>query len=162
MNHLGRRHGYKAVAWRAGCWGERGVQSILNGAFQWISAHLAVDAQGGRFWQLMLAERAIQAACGSESQVKIFADQEDFSLEYCDSISADQDCTLMLNGNPIRHVRVDCRVAILDDNRPRELRVVKTVPMIKKFREEDAPLTHVHQPPLSLSLSRSCVCHVCN
>ena len=40
MNYLGRRFGYKAVAWRAGCWGERGVQSILRGAFQWVSAHL--------------------------------------------------------------------------------------------------------------------------
>jgi hypothetical protein len=60
MNYLGKRNGYKAVAWRAGCWGERGVQSILRGAFQWVSAHLAVDAVGGRFWQLMLAERAIQ------------------------------------------------------------------------------------------------------
>jgi hypothetical protein len=60
MNFLGKRNGYKAVAWRAGCWGERGVRSILRGAFQWVSAHLAVDAVGGRFWQLMLAERAIQ------------------------------------------------------------------------------------------------------
>lgn len=60
MNYLGKRNGYKAVAWRAGCWGERGVRSILRGAFQWVSAHLAVDAVGGRFWQLMLAERAIQ------------------------------------------------------------------------------------------------------
>jgi len=87
----------------------------------------------------MLAERAIQAACGPESKVKIFADQEDFSLEYCDNESADQDCTLMLNGNPIRHVRVDCRVFLLDENRPRELKNIKTVPMRKTFREEEAP-----------------------
>lgn len=139
MNFLGKRNGYKAVAWRAGCWGERGVRSILRGAFQWVSAHLAVDAVGGRFWQLMLAERAIQAACGPESKVKIFADQDDFSLEYCDSESADQDCTLSLNGKPIRHVRVDCRLVLLDEKRPRELKVVKTVPMIKSFREEEAP-----------------------
>ena len=139
MNHLGKRHGYKAVVWRAGCWGERGVQSILRGAFQWVSAHLAVDAVGGKFWQLMLAERAIQAACGPESKVKVFAEQEDFSLEYCDNERADQDCTLMLNGSPIRHVRVDCRVALLDENRPRELKDIKTVPMKKSFREEEAP-----------------------
>jgi len=60
MKFFGKRNGYKAVAWRAGCWGERGVRSILHGAFQWVSAHLAVDAFGDRFWQLMLDERAIQ------------------------------------------------------------------------------------------------------
>lgn len=36
MNHLGRRNGYTSVVWRAGCWGNRGVQSILAGAFQWV------------------------------------------------------------------------------------------------------------------------------
>jgi hypothetical protein len=36
------------------------VEAILAGAFQRISAHLAVDAIGGKFWQLMLAERALQ------------------------------------------------------------------------------------------------------
>ncbi len=76
MKHLGKRHGYKTVVWRAGCWGDRGVKAVLAGAFQWVSAHLAVDAIGGRFWQLMLAERAVQAACGPERKVKIFADQD--------------------------------------------------------------------------------------
>jgi hypothetical protein len=52
------------------------VKAVLAGAFQWVSAHLAVDAIGGRFWQLMLAERAVQAACGPERKVKIFADQD--------------------------------------------------------------------------------------
>lgn len=139
MNHLGKRSGYKAVVWRAGCWGERGVKSILLGAFQWVSAHLAVDAVGGKFWQLMLAERAIQAACGPERKVKIFAEQEDFSLQYCDNEMADQDCVLTMNGKPIRHVRVDCRVALVDEGRPRELRGPKTAPMVAKFREEEAP-----------------------
>jgi len=140
MNHLGRRHGYKAVVWRAGCWGERGVQSILRGAFQWVSAHLAVDAVGGKFWQLMLAERAVQAACGPESKVKIFAEQEDFSLEYCDSERADKDCALMVNGRPIRHIRLDVRVALLDDNRPREFKEIKTKPMRKHFNKvEEGP-----------------------
>jgi hypothetical protein len=46
---------------------------------------------------------------------------------------------LSLNGKPIRHVRVDCRLVLLDEKRPRELKVVKTVPMIKSFREEEAP-----------------------
>ena len=80
MKHLGERSGYTSVVWRAGCWGNRGVQSILAGAFQWVSAHLAVDAVGGKFWQLMLAERAVQAACGPESKVKIFAVDEGTSF----------------------------------------------------------------------------------
>ena len=36
MNHLGRRSGYSSVVWRAGCWGNRGVQAIMKGAFQWV------------------------------------------------------------------------------------------------------------------------------
>lgn len=76
MKHLGDRNGYHSVVWRAGCWGNRGVEAILAGAFQWVSAHLAVDAKGGKFWQLMLAERAVQAACGPESRVKVFAAAE--------------------------------------------------------------------------------------
>ena len=76
MKHLGKRCGLKTVVWRAGCWGDRGVRAILAGAFQWVSAHLAVDATGGRFWQKMIAENAVQAACGPERKVKIFADQD--------------------------------------------------------------------------------------
>jgi len=116
MNHLGKRNGYKSVVWRAGCWGERGVKAIQDGAFQWVSAHIAVDAEGGKFWQLMLAERAVQAACGSQSQVRILAQQEDFSLEYCDE-GDDSDCVLTVNGRPIRHVRLDCRVMVHDPDR---------------------------------------------
>lgn len=76
MKHLGKRSGLRTVVWRAGCWGKRGSQSILDGAFQMVSAHLAVDAVGGRFWQLMLAENAVQNACGPRNKVKLFADQE--------------------------------------------------------------------------------------
>ena len=72
MNHLGKRSGYNSVVWRAGCWGGRGVEAIQDGAFQRVSAHLAVDAIGGKFWQLMLAERALQAACGAEREIKVF------------------------------------------------------------------------------------------
>ena len=139
MNHVGRRNGYKAVVWRAGCWGERGVQSILAGAFQWVSAHLAVDAVGGKFWQLMLAERAVQAACGPERKVRVFADQEDISLEYCDDAEADADCNLTVDGRPVRHVRLDCRVLLEDENRKRVLKNVKTKKLDKKFVEEEAP-----------------------
>eukprot|EP00542_Grammatophora_oceanica_P022807 CAMPEP_0194028860 /NCGR_PEP_ID=MMETSP0009_2-20130614/2730_1 /TAXON_ID=210454 /ORGANISM="Grammatophora oceanica, Strain CCMP 410" /LENGTH=732 /DNA_ID=CAMNT_0038668371 /DNA_START=18 /DNA_END=2216 /DNA_ORIENTATION=+ len=139
MKYLGQRNGYNSVVWRAGCWGERGVKAIKDGAFQWVSAHLAVDAVGGRFWQLMLAERAVQAACGPERKVKVFADQEDISLEYCDEAEADSDCVLTVDGQPVRHVRLDCRVALVDDERPREFVPVKTTLQTKKTMEQDAP-----------------------
>jgi len=139
MKHLGKRNGYESVVWRAGCWGERGVRSILADAFQWVSAHLAVDAVGGRFWQLMLAEQAVRAACGPERKVKIFADQEDISMEYCDDIEADKDCTLTVDGRPVRHVRLDCRVALVDKDRPREFQPSKTKKLSKKLMKEQAP-----------------------
>lgn len=118
MKHLGERNGLQTVVWRAGCWGQRGVQAILDGAFQWVSAHLAVDAVGGKFWQLMVAENAVQAACGPASKVKVFADQEDVSLEYCDQEDADTDCTLTIDGKPVRHIRLDCRIGLVDQDRP--------------------------------------------
>ena len=162
MKHLGKRNGYESVVWRAGCWGERGVRSILADAFQWVSAHLAVDAVGGRFWQLMLAEQAVRAACGpvscraghlvvsssnvsriffltKERKVKIFADQEDISLEYCDDVEADKDCTLTVDGRPVRHVRLDCRIALVDPDRKREFQPSKTVKLSKKLMKEQAP-----------------------
>jgi pyrimidine deaminase RibD-like protein len=139
MRHLGKRNGLHTVVWRAGCWGDRGVKSILAGAFQWMSAHLAVDATGGRFWQLMVAENAIQAACGPERKVKVFADQEDISLEYCDAPDADTDCSMKIDGKPVRHIRLDCRVALVDPNRPREFQLLKTAKMNPKIIEEAAP-----------------------
>lgn len=129
MNHLGNRNGYKSVVWRAGCWGQRGVDAIIDGAFQWVSAHLAVDARGGKFWQLMLAEQAIQSACGPMSKVRVFAEQEDINLEYCDETDLESDCALMVNGKPIRHVRTDCRVLVVDSARPTEYHMTKTAPM---------------------------------
>lgn len=139
MKHLGERNGYNTVVWRAGCWGERGVQSILAGAFQYVSAHLAVDAKGGRFWQLMLAENAVQAACGPMRKVQIFADDQDLSLEYCDEPDADSDCVLTVDGRPIRHVRLDCRLALIDDERPRQLIPAKTKNLDEKSLYEEAP-----------------------
>merc|ERR1712007_83640 len=134
MNHLGKRNGYNAVVWRAGCWGQRGVDAIMSEAFQWVSAHLAVDAIGGKFWQLMLAERAIQAACGPENKVKVLAEQEDFSLEYCDD--EEGDCELTVNGRPIRHIRLDSRVLVIDENRPHEYVLTKTAPLQEKLTTE--------------------------
>jgi len=139
MTHLGKRNGYGSVVWRAGCWGQRGVQSILTGAFQCVSAHLAVDAKGGKFWQQMLAERAIQGACGPESRVKVFSSDEDISLEFCDSNNADMDCVLTKDGKPVRHVRLDCRVALYDKDRPREFVIAPTKRLDKKVIEEEAP-----------------------
>jgi hypothetical protein len=139
MHHLGRRSGYSSVVWRAGCWGNRGVDSILAGAFQWVSAHLAVDAKGGKFWQLMLAERAVQGAVGPESKVKVFSGQEDISLEYCDQPEADSDCTLTVDGKPVRHVRLDCRVALVDADRPREFVLANTKLFDRHVIEEEAP-----------------------
>jgi len=139
MRHIGERSGLQTVVWRAGCWGERGVKSILAGAFQWVSAHLAVDAVGGKFWQLMVAENAVQNACGPVSKVKIFADQEDISLEYCDQEDADTDCTLTIDGRPIRHVRLDCRVGLVDETRAREFVLLKTKKLDRRQIEEQAP-----------------------
>ena len=139
MRHLVERNGLHTVVWRAGCWGERGVKAILEGAFQWVSAHLAVDAVGGKFWQLMLAEKCIQAACGPISKVKVFADQTDISLEYCDVPDVDSDCSMRIDGRPVRHIRLDCRVGLVDANRPREFIIAKTKKADRKTIEEQAP-----------------------
>jgi pyrimidine deaminase RibD-like protein len=139
MKHLGTTDGLHSVVWRAGCWGERGVRAVLAGAFQWVSAHMAVEAMGGKFWQLMLAENAVQAAVGPRSKVKVFADQEDISLEYCDQPDADKDCVLSIAGRPVRLVRLDCRVALVDDSRPREFSIAKTRKMDRKTLTEEAP-----------------------
>ena len=116
LKHLGKESGIQNVVWRAGCWGERGVRAIVAGAFQRVSAHVAVDAVGGKFWQLMIAENAIQAACGPQSRLHVQADQEDLSLEYCDDPDADSDCVLAIDGRPVRHVRLDCRVTVHDED----------------------------------------------
>lgn len=139
MKYLGERNGLRTVVWRAGCWGQTGVKAILDGAFQWVSAHLAVDAIGGRFWQLMLAENAVQAACGPERKVKIFSDQDDLSLEYCDEPDADSECSVTVKGRPVRHIRLDSRIALVDESRPREFRPFQTEQINKRFIEEQAP-----------------------
>ena len=87
----------------------------------------------------MLAERAIQGACGPESKVKIFAASDDISLEYCDEPEADSDCTLTVDGRPVRHVRLDCRAALVDPDRPREFVTAKTKVRDQKKLEEEAP-----------------------
>ena len=65
--------------------------------------------------------------------------KKDLSLEYCDEPEADSDCTLTIDGRPVRHIRLDCRVALVDDSRPRDLVNVKTKRLDKRFIEEQAP-----------------------
>ena len=138
MKYLGKKNGLYTVVWRAGCWGNRGVKAILAGAFQCVSAHLAVDAIGGQFWQLIIAENAIQAACGPRSQVQVLAD--DISLEYCDDPSVDTDCNLTMDGGrPVRLVRVDCRVGLVDGSSPAEIIQPKTEKLDRTQLIEQAP-----------------------
>lgn len=85
----------------------------------------------------MLAERAIQGACGSESRVKVFAGQDDINLEYCDE--EDADCELTVNGRPIRHIRLDCRVLASDPERLTEYVLTKTAPLAREKLGETAP-----------------------
>jgi hypothetical protein len=114
------------------------VEAILAGAFQRVSAHLAVDAIGGKFWQLMLAERALQSACGPERTIKVFAEDDDINLEYCDREDADMDCALLFDGRPVRHVRLDARVAVIDEIR-RKSQVMSKSATMKKYHKEEAP-----------------------
>lgn len=139
LRHLGKESGLKNVVWRAGCWGERGVRAILAGAFQRVAAHVAVDAIGGKFWQLMIAENAIQAACGPQSKVRVQADQDDLSLEYCDDPNADSDCVLTIDGRPVRHVRVDCRIFVLEEARHRELMLEQTQVLEQRKYTKETP-----------------------
>lgn len=46
---------------------------------------------------------------------------------------------MTVSGQPVRHVRLDCRVALIDPNRPREFVLDKTKPLDKKIIEEEAP-----------------------
>ena len=59
-------------------------------------------------------------------------------MEYCDREDADKDCSLLFDGRPVRHVRLDARVAVIDDIKRKQLTMAKTVSM-KKIREEEAP-----------------------
>ena len=59
-------------------------------------------------------------------------------MEYCDREDADKDCNLVFDGMPVRHVRLDARVAVIDDIKRKEQRKTKTVSM-KKFHQEEAP-----------------------
>jgi hypothetical protein len=76
--------------------------------------HLCVADGSVYSLQLILEEQAIQAACGPQSRVLVQAEQDDLSLEYCEDPNADSDCVLTIDGRPVRHVRVDCRISVFD------------------------------------------------
>lgn len=88
----------------------------------------------------MISEMAVAAACGPQSKIKVLAEQNDISLEYCDSPLVDQDCVVsMEDGTPVRHVRLDCRVALVDENRPREFQIAQTQKLDRNMLMEEAP-----------------------
>ena len=80
----------------------------------------------------------LKSACGPEREIKVFAEQDDINLEYCDMEGADKDCNLLFDGRPVRHVRLDARVAVIDEIKRKEKTLAKTV-SLKKFQEEEAP-----------------------
>jgi hypothetical protein len=58
-------------------------------------------------------------------------------MEYCDQ-GVDDDCIHMLNGQPVRQVRLDCRVALIDDERSREFLLAKTHRIDPNIDSEEA------------------------
>lgn len=87
----------------------------------------------------MIAENAVQAACGPQSKVKIFANQDDINLEYCDNVDVDEDCALLVDGKPVRHIRLDCRIGLVNEERPRIFEITQTQKMNQKILLEEAP-----------------------
>ena len=113
MKHLGEVHKYRMVVWRAGCWGDRGIESIEDGAFQRIEAHIAVEAQGGPFWQSIVAESCVQGACGNKVELRTSA--EKMSIDYCDDLDDDSSCLVSRSGHQVRHVRIGCDILLPTD-----------------------------------------------
>jgi hypothetical protein len=60
-------------------------------------------------------------------------------MEYCDNVDVDDECVLSVNGTPVRHVRLDCRVALVDESRPREFLIAKTKKLDRSTLLERAP-----------------------
>ena len=48
-------------------------------------------------------------------------------------------CVLNVAGRPVRHVRLDCRVALVDENREREFVPLKTEALTRNKLETEAP-----------------------
>jgi hypothetical protein len=81
----------------------------------------------------------VQAACGPQRKIKVFAEADDISLEYCDEPEADNDCNLTIDGRPVRHIRLDCRVALIDEHRAREFVPLPTKKLDQLSIQEQAP-----------------------
>lgn len=85
------------------------------------------------------------ALCGSYHVAFTFAFElisfltTDISLEYCDEPEADSDCNLTLDGKPVRHIRLDCRVALVDGTRQRNFVNKKTKRIDQRYYETQAP-----------------------
>ena len=118
MTYLGEKNGYRLAVWRAGCWRDRSVASIEAGAFQSIAAHMAVGASGGKFWQTLTAEKAVQAACGStQSRIEIRSEGV-VSLEFCNEEDEDESCMVTTKdpatGEAVRQVRIACDINLVN------------------------------------------------
>lgn len=109
-----------------------------------------------------------KSACGPEREIKVFAEQDDINLEYCDREDADKDwcvfavqslfcmqknrrfglittsclldrhSALLFDGRPVRHVRLDARVAVIDEIKRKQQTLAKTV-SVKNYQKEEAP-----------------------
>ncbi len=119
--------------------GNSGSSCSRNAPYRWveIANFFSPHAQPKLKASLSLPA-AEKSACGPERQIKVFAEQDDINLEYCDREDADKDCALLFDGRPVRHVRLDARVAVIDEIKHKEQTLAKTVSM-KKFQKEEAP-----------------------
>jgi hypothetical protein len=119
--------------------GENSGSSCLQSElFRWVDIEHFFAPCATQTESCLSIPTAEKSACGPERQIKVFAEQDDINLEYCDREGADKDCALLFDGRPVRHVRLDARVAVIDEIKRKEQTLAKTVSM-KKFQKEEAP-----------------------
>ena len=127
---------HEVVVWRAACWGQRGVDAVLSGAFPYIIAHMAVSAEGGIFWQTILAENALQAALGQRNKV-ICESSKDVDLQFCGEDTAGE-CSI-----DSRHCVLEADITIVDKTNRRARKVAKfrvqSDSFDTNFHTEEAP-----------------------
>jgi len=117
MTHLGKFSSHEVVVWRAACWGQRGVDAVLSGAFTYITAHMQVAADGGIFWQTILAENALQAALGQRNKI-VCESAKDVELQFCGEWM--DDCPL-----DTKHVVLEADVTVVDRSDKKSRKVAK-------------------------------------
>ena len=117
--------------------GNSGSSCLRNELYRWVEIAIFFSPHA-QPKLTSLTPAAEKSACGPERQIKVFAEQDDINLEYCDREGADKDCALLFDGRPVRHVRLDARVAVIDEIKHKEQTLAKTVSM-KKFQKEEAP-----------------------